>query len=63
MIQKVAKIQNLKDHNANSLKDDLEFWLKKTPAIKKTKLNIIQNCIVPNNEMIFNRGVSFEFRL
>ena len=31
MIKKTVKVQSLKDHNANSIKDDLSFWLKKSP--------------------------------
>ena len=29
MIQKVAKIKDIKDHN--SINEDLRFWLKKSP--------------------------------
>jgi hypothetical protein len=31
MIAKVVKKQSLKDHAANSLKDDLIYWLEKSP--------------------------------
>lgn len=31
MIKKVAKVQNLKDHNENSAKEDLNYWLQRTP--------------------------------
>ena len=31
MIEKIVKVQSLKDHNANSIEDDLSFWLKKSP--------------------------------
>lgn len=42
MIQKVVKIQNLKDHNANSLKDDLEFWLKKSPEERLSAVELLR---------------------
>ncbi len=42
MIQKVVKIQNLKDHNANSLKDDLEFWLKKSPEERLSAVEFLR---------------------
>ena len=42
MIQKVVKIQNLKEHNANSLKDDLEFWLKKSPEERLSAVELLR---------------------
>lgn len=31
MIKKIVKIQNLDEHKTNSIKDDLAYWLDKTP--------------------------------
>lgn len=42
MIQKVVKTQNLKDHDANSLKDDLEFWLKKSPEERLSAVEFLR---------------------
>ncbi len=42
MIQKVVKIQNLKDHDTNSLKDDLEFWLKKSPEERLSAVEFLR---------------------
>ncbi len=40
MIQKVAKIKDIKDHN--SITEDLRFWLKKTPEERVSTIEYLR---------------------
>ena len=41
-IKKVVKIQNLLDHKINSMKDDLAFWLEKSPEERISAVEILR---------------------
>jgi hypothetical protein len=42
MIKKVVKIQSLQNHNANSIKDDLAYWLQKSPQERLDAVELLR---------------------
>ena len=42
MIEKVVKKQNLEDHKSNSIIDDLEYWLAKTPEERVSTVEFLR---------------------
>ncbi len=42
MIKKVVKIQTLEQHKKHSIKDDLAYWLNKTPEERITAVEYLR---------------------
>ena len=42
MIQKVVKKQNLQDHKSNSIRENLEYWLTKTPEERVSTVEFLR---------------------